>query len=574
MNDPPTPARDRLGGSRRPSNGDLNSLPPLGTFSSIVEEQTQQDNVWRAQHQQQQQEPPTINPALLTLPSNALAANALPANISWGASWSTSSPNNTPSRNAQSSYQQQSQGPSHNPYSSNASPSYPLYPSNLYNSGLARAAPAVVGSTPPVTNTLRPTPAQSSPSSYDYTGPYGQPRTNEYQLDAQSIVPGYQQPFAPSLNPSYLDQSSQAVSTQQYGYANYDQYLTGRPQQAFTAQKRWGYANEEEFLADRPNLAHAYLQRKASFTGTSLPADTQQAVYSLHQPETLLHSQLPTLYDNSETAPPSDSLITTSPPELAWFSEDVDWEPFEAEVISNTPASVSAAAVARNTVIQSGTRQNESSLSLESSSVQTHSRDAAHLSTPKPPQGSPFEPSPVEIDSHEAVRPAVPEAAPNPTAQSDKEDAARPLESQLRPRAKNWSKVLERNINLKPSVDGFPLGPIVKNKNTKLNAENERLEARDVEIQDTEDQDGDVEMNQDSTSLPISLRCAQAQLTCLTEGKRKASEDPESPVASKRIKHAESAAPESKPTVPIIPFPEKVCLLASSVRPRLQGPLH
>lgn len=65
-------------------------------------------------------------------------------------------------------------------------------------------------------------------------------------------------------------------------------------------------------------------------------------------------------------------------------------------------------------------------------------------------------------------------------------------------------------------------------------------------------------MNQDSKSLMNFV--PEQRLTCLKEGKRKASEDPESPTAAKRIKHTDSVEPESepKPKVPAIPFPEKV----------------
>lgn len=60
--------------------------------------------------------------------------------------------------------------------------------------------------------------------------------------------------------------------------------------------------------------------------------------------------------------------------------------------------------------------------------------------------------------------------------------------------------------------------------------------------------------------IVVSWHVMIDKLTCTIEGKRKASEDPESPVAAKRIKHDDSAEPEPKPKVPAIPFPEKVCL--------------
>lgn len=46
------------------------------------------------------------------------------------------------------------------------------------------------------------------------------------------------------------------------------------------------------------------------------------------------------------------------------------------------------------------------------------------------------------------------------------------------------------------------------------------------------------------------------------DGKRKASDEPSSPVAAKRVKHDdESAEPEQKPAkIPAIPFPEKVSI--------------
>lgn len=500
MSDPPTPARDRFGGSRRPSNYNLSPLPPLSSFSGTVDEQIKKAKEWREKHQQQQQSP-AIAPAQHTPSRNALATNASPSNVTQSASWPTSSPNNALSRDAQSFYQQQPQGPSqyplNKPYSSNAPPPYPFYPGNChYSSG--PAAPAVVGSTPAVTNTLQPNPVQSSPSSYSHAVPYGQPRPNDYQFNTQSIAAGYQQPFAPSPSPSYLDQPPQARSTQQYGYANLHQFLTGRP-----------------------DLADAYhLRQNASNTCTSLPAGIQQAAYSQHQPEPHLHSQLPALHKSLGTVPPSDSPNTTGPPELACSSEDEDWKAFEAEVINNAPTAASAAAVARNIAVKSDTRHAESSLSLETSSVQAPARDAARPIILEPLHGSPFEPSPVEIGSHKAVRPAVPEAAPGPSAQPDlvgkpAKDAAQPPESLLRPRAKHWSKALEKNINLQPSLEGFPLGTIgsLKNKDANLDAENERVDTRDVEIQDTEVQDEEDDMNQDSTSLPMSLRYAEAQLT-------------------------------------------------------------
>lgn len=50
-------------------------------------------------------------------------------------------------------------------------------------------------------------------------------------------------------------------------------------------------------------------------------------------------------------------------------------------------------------------------------------------------------------------------------------------------------------------------------------------------------------------------------LTRVLEGKRKATEDPESPTAAKRVKVDVSAEPEpaeAAPKAPAIPFPEKV----------------
>lgn len=43
------------------------------------------------------------------------------------------------------------------------------------------------------------------------------------------------------------------------------------------------------------------------------------------------------------------------------------------------------------------------------------------------------------------------------------------------------------------------------------------------------------------------------------DGKRKATEDPTSPAAAKRVKHDDSAEPPPKPKMAVIPFPEKVC---------------
>jgi len=44
-----------------------------------------------------------------------------------------------------------------------------------------------------------------------------------------------------------------------------------------------------------------------------------------------------------------------------------------------------------------------------------------------------------------------------------------------------------------------------------------------------------------------------------TDGKRKATDEPSSPTATKRVKHHESIEPEKKPRIiPAIPFPEKV----------------
>jgi hypothetical protein len=44
------------------------------------------------------------------------------------------------------------------------------------------------------------------------------------------------------------------------------------------------------------------------------------------------------------------------------------------------------------------------------------------------------------------------------------------------------------------------------------------------------------------------------------DGKRKATQDPTSPAAAKRIKHDDSAEPPPKPKMAVIPFPEKVCV--------------
>lgn len=44
------------------------------------------------------------------------------------------------------------------------------------------------------------------------------------------------------------------------------------------------------------------------------------------------------------------------------------------------------------------------------------------------------------------------------------------------------------------------------------------------------------------------------------DGKRKATEDPTSPAAAKRVKHDDSAEPPPKPKMAVIPFPEKVCV--------------
>lgn len=46
--------------------------------------------------------------------------------------------------------------------------------------------------------------------------------------------------------------------------------------------------------------------------------------------------------------------------------------------------------------------------------------------------------------------------------------------------------------------------------------------------------------------------------TMKEDGKRKATEDPASPVAAKRVKHDDSAEPPAKPKMAVIPFPEKV----------------
>lgn len=43
------------------------------------------------------------------------------------------------------------------------------------------------------------------------------------------------------------------------------------------------------------------------------------------------------------------------------------------------------------------------------------------------------------------------------------------------------------------------------------------------------------------------------------DGKRKATEDPASPAAAKRVKHDDSAEPPPKPKMAVIPYPEKVC---------------
>lgn len=45
------------------------------------------------------------------------------------------------------------------------------------------------------------------------------------------------------------------------------------------------------------------------------------------------------------------------------------------------------------------------------------------------------------------------------------------------------------------------------------------------------------------------------------DGKRKATEDPASPAAAKRVKHDDSVEPPPKPKMAVIPFPEKVCLM-------------
>lgn len=44
------------------------------------------------------------------------------------------------------------------------------------------------------------------------------------------------------------------------------------------------------------------------------------------------------------------------------------------------------------------------------------------------------------------------------------------------------------------------------------------------------------------------------------DGKRKATEDPASPAAAKRVKHDDSVEPPPKPKMAVIPFPEKVCV--------------
>jgi histone acetyltransferase len=51
------------------------------------------------------------------------------------------------------------------------------------------------------------------------------------------------------------------------------------------------------------------------------------------------------------------------------------------------------------------------------------------------------------------------------------------------------------------------------------------------------------------------------ELTRAKDAKRKATEEPASPVATKRIKHNDSVEPEKKPVMKPIPFPEKVCLM-------------
>lgn len=51
------------------------------------------------------------------------------------------------------------------------------------------------------------------------------------------------------------------------------------------------------------------------------------------------------------------------------------------------------------------------------------------------------------------------------------------------------------------------------------------------------------------------------------DGKRKATEDPASPAAAKRVKHDDSAEPPPKPKMAVIPFPEKVCV-ESDASPR------
>lgn len=216
------------------------------------------------------------------------------------------------------------------------------------------------------------------------------------------------------------------------------------------------------------------------------------------------------------------------------FSEDEDWEAFEAEVVDKAPTVSSAAAVARNF--------NKLSLASSGASLLTAPKSTSHLlfesSSTETPTGDscqPNAPGPVDcaLDSPASVQTFAGASAQSVSDQLGPDQPAKP---ELRPSAKNWRKALRTNLAIETAIDGFPLG---------------LLQYTTV--------DEDDEMNQDSTLPAVNFSLAEDKLTCSTEGKRKASEEPESPAAVKRVKHAESAAPESKPKMPLIPFPEKVC---------------
>lgn len=338
-------------------------------------------------------------------------------------------------------------------------------------------------------------PYPPQPTAPEYPQQYG------YVYPAQPTAPNYPQQHgyaaAQPSHPQYPQQHGYAAQPNSYGY---------QPQAAQLSQGH--YHQRHEALPQRPNQS-----QDASVTNFSLPPVQQQTVYGQTRAESNLRPKpQPTTPASPRTANSSEDedwkafeaeVVCKAPTaaSAAVVARNFN-EPFPSNFGASrltTPKSSSHLLESVSTEIPAGDAPQPTALELphvepsEPCSVEVSAGDAVRSTTPDLPLGSPVATSPAKITSDDAVRPAVPEPAPDlpldpgvevpagdavqptPPGPADPEGSAlietpagaldqpaldQPTESELCPRAKNWGKALRKNVAIKTSIEGFPLGPL------------------------------------------------------------------------------------------------------------------